>query len=41
MSHKYYVQLIVVNKKKSDKWHPLLWARLACRHGRQPRLDQD
>lgn len=27
--------------KKYDKWHPLRWARLACRHGRQPRLDQD
>lgn len=26
--------------KKYDKWHPLPSARLACRHGRQPRLDQ-
>ena len=27
--------------KKYDKWQPLRWAtRLACRHGRQPRLDQ-
>lgn len=39
-SHK-HCPLLIVSNKKYDKWHPLRWARLACRHGRQPRLDQD